>query len=102
MIRTYAKRADYNSRIEIHFVAEDGRGVRSIAQPVVFVTEDEGQFVPPALSLSRADAQLLMDELWGVGLRPTEGSGSAGSLAATENHLADMRKLAFHVLKVAP
>jgi len=41
-----------------------------------------------------------MDELWQCGLRPSEGSGSAGSLAATERHLADMRKLAFHALKV--
>lgn len=103
-IRTYARRADYNERIDIHFVAEDGRSVRSIAQPVVFKEDEEdGAYPqPPALSLKRDDAQHLMDELWNVGLRPSEGSGSAGSLAATERHLKDMQKLAFHALKVAP
>ena len=29
------------------------------------------------------------------GIRPSEGSGSAGSLAATERHLHDMRALVF-------
>lgn len=39
-----------------------------------------------------------MDQLWNCGLRPTEGSGSAGSLAATQRHLEDMRKIAFNTL----
>jgi hypothetical protein len=42
-----------------------------------------------------------MDELWRVGLRPTEGSGSAGSLAATERHLSDMQRIAFKLLEGA-
>jgi hypothetical protein len=40
-----------------------------------------------------------MDELWRVGLRPTEGTGSAGSLAATERHLKDMQRIALGLLK---
>ena len=40
-------------------------------------------------------AQVLMDDLWSCGIRPTEGAGSAGSLKATEYHLEDMRKLVF-------
>lgn len=40
-------------------------------------------------------AQHLMDSLWDCGLRPTEGKGSAGALAATEAHLKDMQTLAF-------
>lgn len=31
-------------------------------------------------------------------MRPTEGTGSASSLAATQAHLADMRRIAFDVL----
>jgi hypothetical protein len=38
--------------------------------------------------------------LWNCGLRPTEGSGSAGSLAATQRHLDDMRTVAFHKLGI--
>jgi len=57
--------------------------------------EDQGTEVEPVFSLKDEQAQNLMDELWRVGLRPSEGSGSAGSLAATERHLADMRHLVF-------
>jgi len=49
----------------------------------------------PMLSLTQQSAQQLMDELWQTGLRPTEGTGSAGALAATERHLSDMRALVF-------
>ena len=38
---------------------------------------------------------MLMDDLWQCGLRPSEGTGSAGALAATQKHLDDMRKLVF-------
>jgi hypothetical protein len=58
--------------------------------------KDEGMRREPTFTLRPDDAQQLMDELWRVGLRPTEGTGSAGSLSATQRHLEDMRKLAFH------
>jgi hypothetical protein len=47
------------------------------------------------MSLTTEDAQRLMDELYRVGVRPTEGAGSTGQLAAVKEHLADMRKLVF-------
>jgi hypothetical protein len=60
----------------------------------------------PAIRLGMEDAQSLMDELWQCGLRPTEGAGSAGALAATQahlqsvqqmsqSHIADLQKLVF-------
>ncbi len=54
----------------------------------------------PMLFFQHDDAQRLMDELWGCGLRPSEGTGSAGSLAATERHLADMQKIVFGLFHV--
>ena len=59
------------------------------------VQVDEGTTPPVALQLHRDQTQDLMDKLWKVGFRPTEGKGSAGALAATERHLADMRRLVF-------
>jgi hypothetical protein len=53
------------------------------------------------LSLDKTAAQVLMDDLWNGGIRPTEGSGSAGSLRATEGHLADLRALLFHKMGVS-
>lgn len=70
------------------------------ARPVEFVEVDRGDYIPPVLTLNMHAAQQLMDELWGCGVRPTEGTGSAGSLAATERHLADMRQMAFAALKM--
>lgn len=53
------------------------------------------QLTPTAFILEPTQAQQLMDDLWTCGIRPTEGKGSAGCLAATENHLKDMRAIAF-------
>ena len=54
---------------------------------------------PPPITLGTTEAQALMDSLWSVGLRPTEGSGSAGSFAAQGEHLKDLQRLVFdHVI----
>lgn len=72
----------------------------AIAQPVQFaVPEHECVETVPALSLSRDDAQALMDELFATGIRPSEGSGSTGQLAAVQAHLKDMQKLVFEVAR---
>ena len=55
----------------------------------------DGELIDPTISIGLDEAQTLMDDLWQAGFRPTEGSGSAGSLRATEKHLTDMRKIAF-------
>jgi hypothetical protein len=60
------------------------------------VDSDKSYHQPePTLCIDMTAAQVLMDDLWRAGLRPTEGSGSAGSLAATERHLKDLQKLVF-------
>ena len=71
-----------------------------VLQPwTLHVQEEQGAWIPPAAHLDRSSCQQLMDELWRVGFRPSEGSGSAGSLAATERHLGDMQKIAMGLLK---
>ena len=47
----------------------------------------------PTFQLSRDEGQQLMDALWVVGLRPTEGMGSAGALAATQDHLKTLKEV---------
>lgn len=98
----------------IEFSAERGNFGRSItlfvrqffdhryrvASLVWQVVDREGMLMPPAANLPIASAQQLMDELWRCGLRPSEGTGSAGSLAATERHLKDMREIAFSQLSI--
>lgn len=60
--------------------------------------EDYAVERPPTLVIELTQAQMLMDELWECGLRPTEGKGSAGALEATRNHLKDMRRLVYILL----
>lgn len=73
----------------------DGRRY-AVAKPIEMATLEEGAYiVEPSLRLTREAAQQLMDNLWQCGLRPTEGAGSAGALAAVQEHLKDMRRLVF-------
>jgi len=58
------------------------------------------RIIDPLFSLKKQEAQTLMNDLWDAGLRPSEGSGSAGALLATQKHLDDMRKITFNQLKI--
>lgn len=81
-------------------VSDGGIGV--IGHKPLFIVAD-GTYDPAtpqesSLSIATSTAQSLMDQLWNCGLRPTEGSGSAGALSATQRHLEDMRRIAFNKL----
>ena len=39
------------------------------------------------VSVGDGELRLLMDQMWRNGIRPTEGHGSTGQIAAVENHL---------------
>ena len=56
-------------------------------------------YVPPFLSLRDDEAQQLMDELWRTGIRPSNGVGNEGQLAATQAHLKDMQLIAMGWVK---
>ena|ERR1043166_3493001 len=70
-----------------------------VASEIVWKEATPAEICEPTLYLRKDEAQELMDSLWSNGLRPTEGSGSAGALAATQEHLKDMRKIAFDLLE---
>ena len=89
-----AQSAPWNSGVQIVISDQDGFP----AVKIEYGTLDDGVEQPVPLSIGRTEAQVLMDDLWHCGYRPTEGTGSAGSLMATEKHLADMRKIAFKQL----
>jgi hypothetical protein len=80
------------------FFDKTSQGKGAWALPLVFEVKELGYEVDPTVRLTNETAQELMDELWRAGLRPSEGSGSAGSLRATERHLEDMRKLALDLV----
>lgn len=86
--------------VAVHLWRSQSVGKRSleIALPLKWkkLTEEEsGCRHEPALRLQPDEAQQLMDQLWMAGLRPAEGAGSAGQMAATQKHLEDLRTLVF-------
>jgi len=93
-------------RIELRLFELQGmQGTRAPALPVVYspiTPENMGQRIEPTARLTEEQAQQLMDGLWDCGIRPTEGKGSAGQLAATQKHLDDMRTLVFHGHNIPP
>lgn len=91
-IEVRAMSAPWRSGVE--FLIKEGRAMgRTVIMDTA--TDDNAVSSEPTFSLSVEAAQTLMDDLWNTGLRPTEGAGSAGSLAATQRHLEDMRRLVF-------
>ena len=92
-------RTVWSDKLELRMGITGDHGITDIVQPFVLKTpENEGALNEPCALLTIEAGQLLMDELWHAGIRPTQGMGSAGSLAATERHLADMRSIAFSSL----
>lgn len=101
--RVFAELGNFGRRVDLHLMAELPDGRRAIVRPVTIeaVSEDEAlnQLQQPAISMHNGTAQQLMDELWRIGFRPAEGTGSAGALAATERHLKDMQAVAMGLLR---
>jgi hypothetical protein len=98
-VELMARREDWSEGISIYMRQQTVGHGDSVAAPVTMVRREPGSIVEPMLRLGIQSSQQLMDELWQCGLRPTEGTGSAGSLKATENHLADMKRIAFTLLE---
>ena len=98
-VELMARREDWSEGISIYLRQRTVGHGDSVAAPVTMMRREPGAIVEPMLRLEIQAAQQLMDELWQCGLRPTEGTGSAGSLKATENHLADMKRIAFTLLE---
>lgn len=62
-----------------------------------FLSEEQDRYraIAPCLTLAAQDFQMLVDDLWTIGVRPRAARGSAGQLDAVQAHLKDMRDLVF-------
>lgn len=89
-----ARRSPFGFDVEILMGVESPDGLRPVRSLGLEVL-NPGDCPSPILSLHKTEAQSLMDQLWECGIRPTEGSGSAGAFAAQARHLEDMRALVF-------
>lgn len=94
-----AHRAIWTDRIQFLAVDNGFDGLKAIGKPLILVEVcQDGAVSEPTFELSETEAQALMDQLWHCGIRPKEGSGSAGSLAATERHLKDLQRISMGLL----
>mgnify|MGYP001590343948 CR=1 FL=1 len=99
-IKVFTEKHPYNKAVGIYFYERQPDG------KIAVVTNLEFTIIDPSIEMERGSGidlsyettQDLMDRLWECGLRPSEGSGSAGSLKATENHLKDMQSLSWKLL----
>jgi hypothetical protein len=89
------EKTPWGDNIEVLASKHEGNQVFSAGSLVWTRLEEGAAFSEPTMKLKNHVAQQLMDELWRCGLRPSEGTGSAGSLAATERHLKDLQRLVF-------
>lgn len=94
-LKIRATREIWNDSIALYLGIKNEIGSISIAEQIMFKESPTYMVSEPCLRMRLEEAQRLMDELWDCGLRPSEGTGSAGALSATKNHLEDMRKLVF-------
>lgn len=99
--RIFLERVNFGSAVNMHMAVEADNGTWDVAQPVVFTASDIGaELHRPMLKLRPNQAQQLMDELWTVGFRPTQGQQSEGQMGATTRHLNDMRAMVAKLAKV--
>lgn len=91
----------WSDDVAVYFVKREF-GSRSIAKITEFEKVPEGASLPPepSIALPTGLAQILMDELWTAGIRPSEARGGNDVVAAHVRHLEDMRALAFAKLGV--
>lgn len=61
-------------------------------------TEKANGYLHPTAVISYEVACQMMDSLWGAGVRPSSGEGNTAHIQALNNHLDDMRKIAFKEL----
>lgn len=99
----YVERQPWRGGYSLTMVVTFPDGKRSVCVEGVLRPLELGETPPVSpFVLRESEAQRLMDELWLAGLRPSEGTGSAGALAATQAHLEDMRRLVWEMVVGRP
>jgi len=100
-IEFMARQEDWNYGISL-FARQVTIGCHvDMAQPLVFerMPDNAAIITTPFMQLTIDQATQLMNELWHCGVRPSRSADSAtGQLAAMDDHLGDMRKIAFKLL----
>lgn len=87
-------------RVHLYARMPDGRiAIPEAAVTMRILEPEDTTRSEPVLNVGKEALQALIDELWHLGIRPTEGHGSTGQIAATEKHLDHTTHLLDQTLK---
>lgn len=102
-LRIYADKRPWSRGIELFGVVPHhltAPGVQAYVRDLVLTEQkDEALAIHPFASLSQADAEHLMTQLWRAGVRPSEDEAPKPQMSAMEAHIADLRKITFNLLR---
>ncbi len=89
----------YSFGSSLHVFRQGRDGKIEVAQPGEVVRIDTNEMLPaePLLTgLVREDLQMLLDNLYDMGLRPTHEMNTDGRISHIQAHLEDMRTIVFN------
>lgn len=86
----------WSNNVQLYLAIKDAKGV-AVAENLTFRRYEDGQAitVPESLNMTRTAAQVLMDALWRLDIRPSGTMPDTQTHAALRDHLQDLRKLVF-------
>jgi len=97
----YATREEMGRGIDMRIMTQQREdGSASYVENLTMNTVGAGERIPVCIKLTNEEAKYMIDSLWQAGVRPSNGEGSSGQLAATQSHLEDMRTIAFKTLDI--
>lgn len=94
-----AHKDPWSKTVKVAVLAYDYQAKKCyVAELLKMVEFPECTSPKPTFDMTGGQAQRLMDDLWDCGIRPSEGSGSAGQLVSIQAHLKDMQTLTFKLV----
>lgn len=76
----------------------DGRHSQVLTPSLGWIDVDAGEEWGPTIQVESEALQELVDDLWRVGIRPTEGKVSDRTLQAQEEHIKSLREVTANLL----
>jgi hypothetical protein len=85
----------------VEFLLAERDGEHFAVGNVVMTDANPNHVTQPTFRLDLDNAQVLMDDLWACGVRPSRDVHNPGELQATQAHLKDMQQLTWKLLAKA-
>ena len=87
-----AERSYWTDTINIYLRAQHGDKRFVVTDLVLTEFDPDNPVELQPLKFEKETAQRFMDELWNCGLRPSEGTGSAGAMQQAQDHIVTLKR----------